>query len=117
MSVALTLETFDQITAKGIVVIDWWADWCGPCRTFARVFEGASLGYPAIVFGRVDTEIEEDLANRFEVAAIPTLTVFRDGILVFSRAGAVGADALAVLIDHVLGLDMSLIQQSRLDQG
>ncbi|MEO6773365.1 MAG: thioredoxin domain-containing protein [Kofleriaceae bacterium] len=105
MSVALTLQTFEQTLASGIVVIDGWATWCGPCRAFAPVFEAASERHPSVVFGTVDTDAEQELAARFQIRAIPTLIVFRDGVEVFRRTGAIGADGLDLVIDHVKALD------------
>ncbi|MEP6859373.1 MAG: thioredoxin domain-containing protein [Deltaproteobacteria bacterium] len=113
MSVALTQKTFDRTIATGIVVIDWWAAWCGPCRAFAPVFEAASQRHPTVTFGKVDTDGETQLAARFEISAIPTLMVFRDGVLVFRRAGAIGVDGLDVLIDHVKALPSSEVRGAR----
>ncbi|CAN5558199.1 thioredoxin [soil metagenome] len=107
MSVALTQRTFDRTVASGIVVIDWWATWCGPCRAFAPVFEAASQRHPEIVFGKVDTDAEQELARRFQISAMPTLIVFRDGVQAFRRVGMVGAEGLDILLDHVKALDMA----------
>jgi len=111
MSVALTQQTFDRTVASGIVVIDWWATWCGPCQAFAPVFDAASQRHPEFVFGKVDTDAEHELARCFQVSAIPTLMVFRDGVQVFRRAGMVGADGLDILIDHVKALDMAEVRR------
>ncbi len=111
MSLALTRQIFDPTIASGIVVIDWWATWCGPCRAFAPVFEAASQRHPEIVFGKVDTDAEQQLAGRFQISAIPTLMVFRDGVQVFRRAGMVGAEGLDILIDHVKALDMAEVRR------
>ncbi|MEO8841016.1 MAG: thioredoxin [Kofleriaceae bacterium] len=110
MPVALTQQTFDRAVASRIVVIDWWATWCGPCRAFAPVFEAASQRHPDIVFGKVDTDAEQELARRFQISAIPTLIVFRDGVQVFRRAGMVDAEGLDILIDHVEALDMAAVR-------
>ena len=88
------------------MLVDWWASWCGPCRMFAPVFEAAAEQHPDIVFGKVDTEAEQSLAAAARIMSIPTLMVFRDGILVFSQPGAVPAPALADLIGQVRALDM-----------
>ena len=106
-TVALTAETFaPTITKDGIVLVDWWATWCGPCRSFAPVFDAASETHPDIVFGKVDTEREQALAQAAGIMSIPTLMAFRDGILVFSQPGALPAHVLEDLIEQVRALDM-----------
>ncbi|RPF27142.1 thioredoxin [Georgenia muralis] len=106
-TVNLTAESFEKtVLDGGIVLVDFWAAWCGPCRMFAPVFEKASEDHPDIVFGKVDTEAEQMLAAQASITSIPTLMAFRDGILVFSQAGALPAPALEQLIDAVEGLDM-----------
>lgn len=110
-TVALTATTFeDQVIRDGITVVDWWASWCGPCRAFAPVFEKASEAHPDIVFGKVDTEAEQALAASAQITAIPTLMVFRDGILVYREAGALPAPAFEDLISQVRDLDMDAIK-------
>ena len=106
-TVALTAETFaPTITKDGIVLVDGWATWCGPCRSFAPVFDAASETHPDIVFGKVDTEREQALAQAAGIMSIPTLMAFRDGILVFSQPGALPAHVLEDLIEQVRALDM-----------
>lgn len=108
----ITIDTFDQtITEGGIVLLDFWAAWCGPCRIFAPVFERASEQHRDIVFGKVDTEDQQELAAAFRITAIPTLMAFRDGVRVFSQPGALPPDALEQLIEGVRGLDMDDVRR------
>ena len=109
-SVELTAENFDAtITDNDIVVVDFWADWCGPCKMFAPTFEAASEKDPQIVFGKVDTEAEQSLAAAAGIQSIPTLMVFREKVLLFSQAGALPPAALEDLITQVKGLDMAAV--------
>ena len=106
-TVDLTGDTFEStVTRDGIVLIDWWAAWCGPCRMFAPVFQAASEQHPDITFGKVDTEAQTELAGAAQIRSIPTLMAFRDGILVFSQPGALPAAALERVITAVRELDM-----------
>jgi thioredoxin 1 len=110
-TVALTNETFiDVVTRDGIVLVDWWAGWCGPCRMFAPVFERASDNHPDVTFGKVDTEAEQEIAAAARISSIPTLMAFRDGVLVFSQPGALPAAALEQVITAVRELDMEAIR-------
>ncbi len=108
---ALTTKNFqDTVTENPIVLVDFWAAWCGPCRAFAPVFENASAKHDGIVFGKVDTEAERELAQAASITSIPTLMAFRDGILVFNQPGALRAADLEQLIESVEGLDMDQVR-------
>ena len=108
----LTAATFERtVTDSPIVLVDWWAAWCGPCRMFAPVFEEASEKHPDIVFGKVDTEAEQGLAAAARITSIPTLMAFRDGILVFSQPGALRGADLERVIEAVRGLDMDDVRR------
>ena len=106
-TIDLTAETFaDTISAEGTVLVDWWASWCGPCRAFAPTFSAVAEQHPDITFAKVDTEAEQALAGSAGIQSIPTLMVFRDGILLFSQPGAMPAAALEDLVSKVQELDM-----------
>jgi thioredoxin 1 len=108
---ALTAASFEQtVLDNDIILVDFWAAWCGPCRTFGPIFEKASATHPDIVFGKVDTEAEQSLAGSAGITSIPTLMVFRAGILVFSQPGALPASALEQVIASVRALDMDAIR-------
>ena len=100
----------DTIATGGIVLLDFWAAWCGPCRAFGPVFEAASDEHPEMVFGKVDTEAQRELAAAFRIMSIPTLVVFRDGIPVYAQPGALNAEALDSLIEAVEKLDMTAVR-------
>jgi thioredoxin 1 len=107
----LTAANFaETIEGNDIVLIDWWAAWCGPCRMFAPVFEKASEEHPDIVFAKIDTEAEQSLAAQAQISSIPTLMAFRDGILLYAQPGALPAPALTDLIDQVKNLDMDAVR-------
>ena len=111
-TVALTGENFNQYVEKeGVLVIDWWAPWCGPCRTFGPIYDKASENHSDITFGKVNTEDQPELAGTFQIQAIPTLMVFRDQVLVFARPGAIPAPALEDLLTQVKALDMDDIRR------
>ena len=110
---ALTASSFEQtVLNNDIVLVDFWAVWCGPCRAFAPVFDKASATHPDIIFGKVDTEAEQSLAATARITSIPTLMAFRDGILVFSQPGSLPASALEQVIAQIRGLDMDDIRKS-----
>src|SRR6478735_6452280 len=116
-TVELTAKNFQENVEKpGILVIDWWATWCGPCRAFAPIYEKASDKFTDVVFGKIDTDAEQELAATFEIRSIPTLMVFRDQVLVFARPGMIPAAALEDLVEKVKALDMAEVHRKIAEQ-
>lgn len=110
-SIELTLENFENtVTKPGIIIADWWAEWCGPCKQFGPVFESASDKHSDIVFGKINTEEQTVLAANARIRSIPTIMAFRDGLLVHSQAGSLSGPQLEELIENVRNLDMDNIR-------
>jgi thioredoxin 1 len=111
-TVELTKDNFDQVvTGNDMVIIDFWAPWCGPCRGFAPVYEAASEKNPGIVFGKINTEDEQELAAQFGIRSIPTLVIFREQVGIFSQPGALPASALDEIITQAKALDMAPVHK------
>jgi thioredoxin 1 len=111
-TVELTSANFDEVTSQeGTVLVDFWADWCAPCKRFAPIFEKSSGKHPDVVFGKVDTEAQQEIAAKFDIRSIPTIMAVRDGVIVFSQPGSLPETALESLIDQVQKLDMDDVRK------
>jgi len=111
-TIELNQDNFEStITENDVVLIDFWASWCGPCNNFAPVYEETSEKYPNVVFAKVNTEVEQSLAGHFQIRSIPTLMIFREQIIIFSQAGSLPAPALEDVINKALELDMDMVRE------
>ncbi len=110
-TVEVTEKNFEETIQKGLVLIDWWAAWCGPCRRFAPIFEEASTRHPDVVFGKVDTEAQTALAGEFGIRSIPTIMAFREGILLFAQPGSLPGEVLDELIGKLREVDMDEVRR------
>jgi thioredoxin 1 len=116
-TIDLTSDQFEEtVTGEGIVLVDFWAEWCGPCKSFAPVFEAASEQHADVTFAKIDTEAEQAIAGALEIRSIPTLMIFRDGVQLFSQPGALPGHALEDLIGQVKALDMDQVRAEIAEQ-
>lgn len=117
-TINITKESFEKIiTDNDIVLIDFWASWCGPCKQFAPVFESLSEAHPKAVFAKINTEEQQELAGHFQIRSIPTLMIFREQIIVFSQPGAIPPAALEDVLGKVVALDMDDVRRQVAAQG
>lgn len=117
-TVRITEKTFaDTIEKGGIVLLDWWAPWCGPCRAFGPIYERVAAANPDAVFGKINTEEEQELAGLFEIQSIPTLMIIRDGVLMFSQPGMLSEKALGELLGKVRAADVEAVRGEKEQKG
>ncbi len=109
-TIEVTSENFNETVEKGIVILDFWAAWCGPCRQFGPVFEAASEEHPDVVFGKIDTEAQQELARAFNIRSIPTVMVFRDNIVLYAEPGALDKNAISELLNQARNIDMDEVR-------
>lgn len=113
----LTVENFEEtVTGNDIVLVDWWADWCGPCKMFAPIYDQAAAAHEDVVFGKVDTEAQQSLAAGAQIASIPTIMGFKEGMLVFRQSGALPARDLESVITQIKALDMDEVRAKLQEQ-
>ncbi|MBK1640693.1 thioredoxin [Chromatium okenii] len=116
--IELTTATFEQaVQNNDCVMIDFWAPWCGPCRSFAPIYDKVSEDFPDVVFAKVNTEEHQDIASHFQIRSIPTLMIFRDQIIIFSQAGALPEGGLRELLTQAKALDMAEVKKSIAEQA
>lgn len=110
--IELTQETFeDTISNNDFVIVDFWAPWCGPCRSFAPTYESVSEDHPDVIFAKVNTEDEQEIARHFQIRSIPTLMIFREKVIIFSQAGALPESGFRDLVEKASGLDMAEVHR------
>ena len=115
-TIEVTEKNFAEVTRGKLVLLDWWAGWCGPCRRFAPIFEEASTRHPDVVFGKIDTEAQQALAGAFGIRSIPTLMAFREGVLLFAQPGSLPGEVLDELIAKVKEVDMDEVRRKIAEQ-